>query len=232
MKLATKFLAVVLATALASGAASASQAPEAVLKLEPYRKGVAVRVEANGKRGLFTVDTAGGITIVSPAFAKLVGCEPWGQLVGYQMTGNRLAEPRCDNFSFKAAGVPLTARAAGVMEVAPLISKDAEPIEGLLALDVFEGKTITFDPAAGKLIVESPASAAERIASARELPIRLAREVSGLALAAYLEVPTGKGPVRFEIDSGNGGTILVSKPYARLFGLDPEAKGRSRARSK
>ena len=136
--------------------------PIAVLKLEPYRKSVAVRVVANGKPGLFTLDTAGGT-----------------------------------------------------------------PVDGSLALDVFDGQTISIDFAAGELVVESPGSARQRIAGARELPLRLVREY-GVALAAMVEVPTSKGIVRFELDSGNGGTILVSKPYAALFGLDPKAQGPQR----
>ena len=208
------------AAARTAGAA----APEAVMKLEPYRRSVAVRVVANGKPGLFTFDTAGGITVISPAFARQVGCQPWGQEVGYSMTGTRFANPRCDNFAFSVNGVPLTSPVASVMDVAPLLAPDAEPIEGLLALDVFAGKTITFDAAGGQLIVESPGSLSARIAGARELPMSIAREAGGVALATYVVIPTAKGPVRFEIDSGNGGTLLVSKAYAEVLGLDPKAE--------
>lgn len=205
----------------------ADAAPVAVLKLEPYRKSVAVRVVANGKPGLFTLDTAGGNTVVSPAFAAAAGCKPWGRMVGFQMTGNRLEMPRCDDFDFSVGGYALRAPIAGVLDITALIAKDAKPVDGSLALDVFDGQTISIDFAAGELVVESPASARRRIAGARELPLRLVREY-GVALAAMVEVPTRKGIVRFEIDSGNGGTILVSKPYAALFGLDPEAQGPQR----
>jgi hypothetical protein len=61
------------------------------------------------------------------------------------------------------------------------------------------------------------------------VPISLSREVQGVALAVNVEVPTPQGIARFELDSGNGGTVLVSKPYARLFGLDPEAEGPQQA---
>ncbi len=44
-------------------------APQAIYKLEPYRKTVALRAEIGDRKGLFTFDTAGGITLVSPAFA-------------------------------------------------------------------------------------------------------------------------------------------------------------------
>lgn len=212
------------ASASASGSPS-DGGPLAVVRLEPYRRGVAVRVSANGSAGLMAFDTAAGHTVVSPEFAVSGGCTPWGNLGGFTMTGTRLDMARCDGFRFEADGLPLVAPVAGVMQVASLLAKDAAPIEGLLALDVFAGKTITLDFAGGHLYVESPGSAARRIAGARELPVRLSREVQGLALAVNLEVPTPQGTMRFELDSGNGGTLLVSKPCAAIFGLDPEANG-------
>jgi len=209
----------------AASPSTAAAAPIATLRLEPYRRSVGVRVTANGKPGLFAFDTAGGHTVVSPEFAAAAGCKPWGEVGGFTMTGVKLAMPRCDDLRLVVDGYPLTAPVAGVMQVAPLVSKDAAPIEGLLALDVFTGKTITMDFAGGKLYVESPESAKQRIAGARELPVRLSHEVQGLALAVNLEVPTSKGIARFELDSGAGGALLVSKAYASLFGLDPDAKG-------
>ena len=200
-------------------------APAAVLSLEPYRRGVAVRVEANGTHGLMMFDTAAGHTVVSPGFAAAAGCTPWGGLGGFTMTGKRLDMPRCDDLAFSVDGHPLRAPTAGVMQAAELFAKDAPPVAGLLGLDVFAGKTITLDFAGGHLYVETPASAAARVAGAREVPVVLSREAQGAALAVNVEVPTPRGIVRFEIDSGNGGTLLVSKPYAGLFGLDPEAQG-------
>ena len=151
--------------------------PAAVLDLEPYRRGVGVRVEANGTTGLMTLDTAAGHSVVSPEFAAAAGCEPWGDLGGFTMTGKKLSMQRCDDLSFSVDGHRLRAPVAGVMQVAGLFAADAPPIEGLLALDVFAGRTVTLDFAGGKLYVETPASAAQRVAGARELPIVL---VTGL----------------------------------------------------
>jgi hypothetical protein len=205
-------------------------APAAVLPLEPYRRGVAVRVEANGTHGLMAFDTAAGHTVVSPEFASAAGCKPWGSLGGFTMTGRKLDMQRCDDLAFTIHGHRIQVPAAGVMQVAELFAKDAPPIEGLLGLDAFAGRTITLDFAGGRLYVETPASAAHRVADAREVPVQLSREAQGLALAVNLEVPTPQGIVRFEIDSGNGGTLLVSKSYASLFGLDPAAAGPQPAR--
>ena len=209
--------------------APVAAAPEAVLPLEPYRRTVAVRVVANGTPGLFALDTAAGHTVVSPEFAAAGGCKPWGELGGFTMTGKHLAMPRCDGLEFTVGGHRLRAPVAGLMQVAELFAKDAPPIEGLLALDAFAGQTITIDFAGGKLYVETPASAAQRVVGAQEVPISLSREVQGIALAVNVEVPTAQGIARFELDSGNGGTVLVSKPYARLFGLDPDAQGPQQA---
>lgn len=217
--------------ALASGAVAAADipapaaSPAATIPLQPYRKGVAARVTVNGHTGLFSLDTAGGITLVSPEFARRIGCEPWGQIVGYQMTGNRLAMPRCERLTLQIAGHAAAVPVAGVFDVAPLTASDAAPIEGLLSLDAFAGQAISIDFAGGTLVVESPQSLQARTAAAREIPIRLLREANGLTLAVAVEVQTRHGTVAFELDSGNGGTLLVSKPYAALFGLDPSVEG-------
>ncbi len=62
-------------------------------------------------------------------------------------------------------------------------------------------------------------------------PLRGA-EMSALPTAASLVVAAYEAAEertfryqRLAIDSGNGSTILISKPYAALFGLDPNASG-------
>src|SRR3546814_5637310 len=100
-------------------AAAADAAPAAVLDLEPYRRTVAVRVEANGVPGLLAFDTAGGHTIVSPEFAAAAGCAPWGGLGGFTMTGKRLDMPRCDDIEFSAGGHRLREPVAGGVQGEP-----------------------------------------------------------------------------------------------------------------
>src|SRR4051812_36618700 len=92
------------AWALLAAAQGMAAQPAAVLKLEPYRKSVAMRVDVHGHKGLFTLDTAGGITLVSPDFAKAAGCKPWGQIIGFRMGGEKLSSQRCDNFAFSVSG--------------------------------------------------------------------------------------------------------------------------------
>jgi len=118
---------------------------------------------------------------------------------------------------------------AGVFDIASLLPEDAAPVDGSIALDAFAGRAITIDFPAMRLIVESPESLRERTARTPDLPVSLSRELQGRALAASVGVPTRSGTAWMELDTGNGGTILVAKPYAPLLGLDPAEKGPQRA---
>ncbi|TPG05877.1 hypothetical protein EAH75_02980 [Rhodanobacter glycinis] len=218
-----------LAGLLFISAAAAAAQPQAVFKLESYRKTVALHATVHGHDGLFLLDTAGGITLLSPAFAAKAGCKPWGRLSGFQMMGQRLDAPRCDSIDFTLGDQVFRAPVTAVLDVAPLVAKDAAPVAGSIALDLFAGKTITVDIPGRRLIIESPASLQARIAHARELPVLRSREMQGRALAASVGVATSRGMLWFELDTGNGGTLLVSQPYATLLGLDPTAKGPQQA---
>ncbi|MBS0216267.1 MAG: aspartyl protease family protein [Proteobacteria bacterium] len=190
------------------------------LPLEPYRNRLAARIEVAGKPRLFQFDTAGGITLVSPALAKEIGCTPWGSLTGFHMTGAKISAPRCDAVRMAWKDVPLTLPVVGVLDV----GSPESPVDGLLSLDAFAGRTISIDFAAGDFVIETPQSAAERIRGAIEVPAHMARELSGRALSMFVDVPTAKGPLRMELDSGNGGTILVSRNNLALLGLDAKTE--------
>jgi hypothetical protein len=203
----------------------AAAQPEAVFQLEPYRKTFAIEATVGGVKGKFAFDTGAGLTMLDPAFANRIGCRQRQRIVGFQMMGKRLEGPYCEDLPVLLgdAGWRTGAATAEIGDIAPLFGKEPiEPIAGLLGLDIFAGRTITIDFPGRRLIVESAASAAARELPANELPARLTREMQGRTLSVSVGVPTPEGKVWMELDSGNGGTMLVSKPYAHLFGLDPK----------
>lgn len=150
-----------------------------------------------------------------------------GSIAGFTMTGQRIETEHADDVEVKFGEHSYRAGTVGIYEVGGLFAKDNQaPIDGNLSLAVFEGKVVTIDFPHWRLVVESPASLAERVAAgAVEVPVRQAREIQGRSLAVSVGVPSAKGTVWMELDSGNGGTILVARPYAALFGLDPAGKG-------
>jgi hypothetical protein len=209
-----------MAATVAASAGAAGPQPT-VLKMEQFRRSVALRVEVGGKERLFQFDTGGGNSFISPEIAKELKCEKGARVVGFRMTGDKLEAPRCDDVALNIGGQRFIVPTAGVYQVGEFNAKGVT-VDGLLALDVFEGKTITMDFAGLRLIVETPESAAARVAGATELPARLIREMGGYALAIDIQVPSKFGHLGFQLDSGNGGTILVAKPYAAAFGFDPD----------
>jgi len=219
------FVSLVLSLWMGQATALDASSPEAVFPLETYRKTIALRAEVGGHPGLYLFDTAGGITLLSPDTAKQSGCEPWGQLSGFRMMGDRVDTPRCDDVVFMLDGRRFDARTVAVLDVTSLLPEGAAPVQGSIALDLFAGRAITLDLASMRLIVESTESLKARVGDAPSLPVRFSRELQGRALAASIGVPSAKGMLWMELDSGNGGTVLVSKAYAGLMGLDPDAEG-------
>lgn len=209
-----------LAAALAVPVEAESAQP-VVLKMEQFRRSVALRVEVGGKERLFQFDTGGGISFISPEIAKELACEKGARVVGFRMTGDKLEAPRCDDVALRIGGNAFNLPVAGVYQVGEFNAKGVT-VDGLLALDAFAGRTITMDFAGQKLIVESADSAAARARQGIEFPAKLVREIGGHGLAVDIQVPSRMGPLGFQLDSGNGGTLLIAKPYAAAFGFDPE----------
>lgn len=206
----------------------AASMPVLQAKLLSWRNRWVIEAEIAGKKREYLLDTAAGLTLVSADTAKAAGCTPWGRMTGYQMMGTRLDGPRCNGLPMTIAGVALTPPVTGLIDMGKNNPADAE-LDGVIGLNLFEGRTVTIDFAAGRLTVESDASRDARAARMTPLPVRISREVGGLALVVLVRVPTEKGSLWMELDSGNGGTILVSQPYAALLGMDPAAQGKQRA---
>lgn len=213
-----------LAAVLAAAPAMATDAP-AILRLKPLRERLrTIDVTVNGQPGTFLLDTGGGGTIISPAFAAKIGCKPWGRLTGFRMTGERLDSRRCDNTRISAGGVQFAPQTVGVVDLPDL--KPGEPApDGSLALDVLRDRAFTLDVSGDRLILETPESRAERTRGAIELPVQISRELSGAARDIYIQVPTRDGPLWFILDSGAGAVILVARDLAGYFGLDPAKDG-------
>jgi hypothetical protein len=197
-----------------------------VIKLEPYLgNALAMHISVNGHEGLFLFDTGGGVSIITPEFAKSIGCTPWGNIAGFRMTGQRMDFPRCDNAQPSVGATPLKAATLGVFDLAGLLPKDAPRLDGSVGLDLFAGKAITFDAAGQTLTIESPDSLVARVRNAKEIPVRLVRDAGGLALEVEAGVPTDRGMAWMEVDSGNGGPFVIDNHVAALFHLDPNGKG-------
>ena len=205
-----------------SGLAQTRSKPVAVFHLEPHPGGtymMTLRANVRGHEGTFMFDTGGGVSYVSPAFAQTIGCKPWGQLSGFVLTGQRLDMQRCDDLSFEIGRQQFKAPIAGVFDLMKFMPANVPRIDGSIGLDVFAGRAITLSLAERTLTVESTPSLIARIKQGREVPVRLVREVEGVALAVVVGVVTPAGTAWMEIDSGNGGANVIAKHIAPLLNL-------------
>jgi hypothetical protein len=217
-------IAFVIALGAVGVSHAAEPAPAWVIPLTSYLGAVpSMQVQVGGSPATVLLDTAGGLTVLTPGGAGKAGCEPWGRLSGMRMRGDRLDLPRCDGVKLKVAGHSITIPEAGVWDFSKLLPKDAPPLDGSVALDAFAGQVVTLDLSGGHLIIETPASAKVRTAHATELPMRLAREVGGASLTPLVGVPTAKGKLWFELDCGSDGALIVNRAVAVALGLDPAA---------
>jgi len=199
--------------------------PLAIIELkEQAGANTTVQVRVGDHTGVFLFDTGEGVTSITPEFAETLGCKPWGRISGFRMSGERLDMTRCDNLVLELGGLSFKAPIVGVFDLMRLLPDSPVRLSGAIGLDIFAGRALTLQSQRNRLIMESPASLAARIAKAKEVPIRLVRDVEGVALAVDVGVPTSKGLAWMELDSGNGGTLVVAKHLAALFGLDPERK--------
>ena len=216
----SRIVPMLVAVALTGGAVGAVPNEHAALiPLQPYLRAQAtIQATVNGVPGVFLFDTGEGLSTISPAFAAKIGCKPWGQVSGFRMSGERLNNPHCDNVVFRVGRQRLTAPSVSTVDIMKFLGPDVPPVDGSIGLDLFAGRTITILPRR-TVVIETPGTLRARVARAKPLPIRLVRDVEGLALSVDGAVKTPKGLAWMELDNGNGGSIVVANHIAPLVGL-------------
>jgi len=183
-----------------------------------------VRARINGREGVFLFDSGGGVTTVTPEFAAQIGRKPWGKIVGFRMTAQRMDMERCDDVTLEIAGAREHLLTTGVFDLMSLLPPGASKLDGMIALDAFADKSITIDLANSRVFIETPESLAARIKGATEEAVRVVRDAEGLALTVDAAVKTASGTAWMELDTGNHGDIVVADWLADEFGLDPKKK--------
>lgn len=181
--------------------------------------------QVGGQPRKMLFDTGGGITAISPALAREIGCETTGTVTGLRFTGQRLDAPVCRDVELKVGGIAIRTDVA-VMDLGPMLGNNAPPVDGMVSLATLAGLAVTLDLAASRLWIESASSLAARTRKMTELAFRPATGIDGSQLSPFLGVPTRRGTVWLEWDSGHSATTFVSPGTASLLGVpDGAASG-------
>ena len=85
-----KIMSLLVASLLSVAAAPSFRDGEPIPLSRYGAKQFTVEAEVAGRKRTFLFDTGEGVTMVSPALAKEIGCDPWGNVTAFRMLGERL----------------------------------------------------------------------------------------------------------------------------------------------
>jgi hypothetical protein len=160
----------------------------------------------------FIFDTAGGLTFVTPEFARRHGCQAYGRVVGFRMSGEQLSFPRCGQMTLGLGRRQHVVETA-VFDIMALLPEGWPEVGGIVSLHTFKDSAITIELGANRVTVESDESLAQRTADMRALKTRINTQTGGEGLDLFVEAAAEKGSLWLEVDSGNMGPVVLA-PHA------------------
>jgi hypothetical protein len=161
-----------------------------------------------------------GLTLLTPATARELGCQPWGRFVLFDTSGSSRRLERCGDLSLEIGALPLSAPAA-VLDPVPAGLEEAG-LGGIASLQTFGANAVTLDMLRGRLVVESEATLTRRVAGMRPIEARVGREAGGSALRLFLAVGTPRGSLWMLAGGGSEGRVALAPHALELLGLAPE----------
>lgn len=174
-----------------------------VIALHPYFRALrTVRAVRGADTLTLLFDTGGGATLIGPALAASVGCNPYGRQVGHRMSGEPVEFRACDSISLALDGWAVRQAPVAVFDVNALLPPPLPKLDGVLSLDAFRGEVITIDWPGSRIVVHTTAEAEQALAGSG-LPVRVATGDNGGTLTALVPVVGRRGPLWFLLDSGN-----------------------------
>jgi len=186
-----------------SGAEPPAVQASITVRLSPYvGRLVTAPVVIEKKTLTFLVDTGGGQTLITPRVAAMVGCTPRGRSVGFRMNGDRVEFKHCESTRLEIGGRAIVRPGVAVWDVMSVLPEDLPTLDGVLALDAFEGLPVTLDLAGATLTLESPASLARRLQGTKKVTARVATGLSGAERTVFLRGSLDE-PGWFLFDSAN-----------------------------
>ena len=178
-----------------------------------------VEVFVNGKKRLFYFDSGGGISAISPALAKEIGCVPLGEMTAYNAGGMKFSGKRCEDVEMNVDGFAIK-RDVAVFDPMQFFPKATTQIDGSIALDAFDAQTVTMDFKGDRLWVEGEKSFKRRIREMKPLVSRLSREGGGGTLDLFIAAQTPRGRIWLLHDTGNTNKLLFRPSAQEQLGIN------------
>lgn len=216
------FRALLLTVALLFAAAPVHARP---VPLEPYLETVVpglvtIEIEIDGRKARMLLDSGAGLTLVTPDFAARIGCTPYGAASGFRMRGDRIVVRKCGERRLGVGGRTVS-RDIGEFDLATLLPENAPPVDGIIGLDAFEGRMVTFGLANRRLhLDERPGRGWV------EGRTRYQREMGGAGLSVFMPAQARTGTIWMLMDTGHVGDTPVFLSAGALSQLGDPALDR------
>ena len=180
-----------------------------------------------GEPRRFLFDTGGGQTIISPALAATLGCEPYGRSVGFRMSGERVEFEICDEVQLELGTYSIDPEPVAVWDVGAVLPDELPPLDGVISLKSFDEELITLDLAGSLLTIETEDSFATRISTMSPVPMRVATGHSGAGIVVYVGADVDTRRVWMQFDTGNILGVQLSPAVVDVFGIQLTADQRA-----
>lgn len=215
---------VIAALALFSAACATAAAPT-VLPLKPYVGRLAtLEASLGGETLTLLFDAGAGVTALTPETARAAGCEPFGRLVGFRMSGARVEFQRCGAMTIEF-GDFASRKETFVFDLGAVLPKDLPPLSGIVSLASFAERPLTLDLAAGTITLETRKSLRQLTKDASEGEMRLIVGAGGDEMTVLVNVDAGAEGLWFLLDSANLDAVLVPAASAATLGFAPAETG-------
>jgi hypothetical protein len=179
-----------------------------------------VEVVVGGKTRKFYFDSGGGLSGISPALAKEIGCAPVGEIVGFDAGGRKFSGgPRCEDVALDIGGFAVKCD-VGIFDPNQFFPDAKGQLDGSIALDAFDGQALTMDLTGNRLIVETDKSLKERTKQMKPLTARLSREIGGATLDIFIAAQTPNGKIWMLADTGNTNKMLFTTSAQKQLGIN------------
>ncbi len=178
-----------------------------------------IPVKLEGEDVNFLLDTGIGLTVILKSFADEMGLEPIGEFSGRRMSGQQLKIPLAQFPEIEVGGLVRKDLEVGIYELGglpPAFSK----IKGILAVNYFQNKVLTFDYTHSLILVSEELVKWEGTGEGAVVPVNI--EYNGPTITIFIDATLPNGDiVKLEVDTGSDVLILNSKFMSRL-GVSPE----------
>ena len=160
------------------------------------------------------IDLGAGVNVISEDTAKRLNFNVNGRYTNWRMAGQRVDVP-----IGTISSISLGSLSVDSPTVATWNGLDGSGFAGLLSASIFRNTPVTFDYVNHQLIIEDPASFAERKRVSTRVPIEL-QDDRGIALDIFARFNFGGGQIGLcEIDTGSQG-YFIDRSYAKKLDIN------------